>query len=674
METSSELAVLGTEPIEPGVTRGRFRLSAHIWIVCLFLLAAVACRIIDLGKFPLWSDEAESSINALTILERGFPADSFQGQPLYENWMARSWPDNPEYEFRDISYSERHMAVYHAWLPLYAIALGFRLSGIAASPAGMLRPQYDAAERTRRTIAARAPSVFFGMLGILAFYLAGARLHSRDAGLIASFLAGFLSLNIWYSQTARYYAATAAVITFCIWAVLAMRQSARWRDFLIGSFLFSLLFYTHLLAFAVACLMWTVAMASQAKHWRLIGWRVTVFAAGIAALCTPWLIGTGFIGHNSQIPRAWRMLSIPADLILLLRRFLFSEFGLVLIGGVILAGAANVLNGRASIRWTAPLQSFRRAFAFPYLWLVLTYLVFFACIPAPSFSVSRLSLVLMPAALLVIAMVCCSLAEIASKRNLLLLAFVGATAFLLTFNWRHPHNVRLANLGLRAPADIVAPMHYIDGAMDYLRAAPVDRSTRLFAAPDLQLVLTFYSGMFVQSIVPVRKEYLDSWAGDIIFFSSEAFWRTGPLRPDRLNEAARNAGVAISSQDASDLSCRLSSLDFRSRQAQAISHVLPPVSHVPSFAAGLWRQQHEQWPEWFHENYRWFSEGFLLFRNSEIRDSSDWWLQYFYALADPEQRRNHPNYETRIRNSTLTVLPCADLVVYYSPGNRRKPG
>src|SRR5262249_12461697 len=143
------------------------------------------------------------------------------------------------------------------------IALSFRLLGITPPRAGAMRPQYSAAERRRRTIAARLPSVFFGVLCILGFYLAGSRLQSRGTGLIAAFLSTFLALHISYSQAARYYAAPAMLITFCIWAVLAMKQSGRWRDFLIGSSLFSLLFYTHLLAFAVASLMWAVAMATR---------------------------------------------------------------------------------------------------------------------------------------------------------------------------------------------------------------------------------------------------------------------------------------------------------------------------------------------------------------------------------------------------------------------------
>jgi hypothetical protein len=645
--------------------------STHIWILSFLLLSGLACRIYDLGRLPLWSDEAESSINALTILQKGVPTDSYQGQPIFENWMVRPWPDNPEFEFRDISYSDRHVAAYHGWLPLYSIALSFRLFGITSSPAGLLRPQYDEAERLRRTIAARLPSVFFGLLCIAGCYLAGRRLQGREAGLVAALLATFLAVNISYSQTARYYVETAAGVTFCIWATLAMRQSARWRDFLIGSILFSALFYTHPVPFAAACLMWAIVMAFRTNEWRTIAPKALVFVGVIAGLCTPWLFVTDYVKHSSQLPKAWRLLTLPGDLIVV--RLLLKEFGFVIAIGAVLAGAVFVLRGRVSPQLTEPFERYKKSFVFAYLWLVVSYVVFFFTMPPSSFTVSRLSPLLVPPTLLFLAMVFCSVAEIFSKRSVLPVAAISATALVLIANWRHPENVRLARLGMAESADIVQPTHSIDMAVEYLRTAPMNTSTKLFASADMELVLTFYTGMFVQSIVPVRKSYLDSYPGDIIFFSSEAFWRTGPLRPDRLLDAARTAGQELSPRKALDVSCELSTLDFRSKQAGNWARVIPPVAPVPvpSFAADLWKQQHEQTPDWIRNSWRWYPVQFPLFRNVELRDSSEWWIHYNYALVGPDQRRIHPNYENRIRNATLTILPCSDLVVYYSPGVQR---
>ena len=652
--------------IAPGAPVVRSQSSTHIWVLSILLLTGLACRIYDLGRLPLWSDEAESSINALTILQKGVPADSYQGQPLFENWMIRPWPNNSEFEFRDISYSDRHVAAYHGWLPLYSIALSFRLFGITSSPAGMLRPQYDEGQRLRRTIAARLPSVFFGMLCIVGIYLAGCRLKGREAGLVAALLATFLATNIYYSQEARYYVETAAGVTFCIWATLAMRQSARWRDFLIGGILFSLLFYTHLAAFAAACLMWAIVMAFRANQWHATAPKALLFVGVVAGLCTPWLLVTDFLRHSGQIPKAWTLLRLPGDLIVVW--LVLKEFGFVVVMGAMLAGAVVVLRRRVSPRFTEPFELHKTSFVFTYLWLVVSYAVFFFSMPPSSFSASRLTPLLVPPALLFLAMVFCSVAAILSKRNVLPVAAIGAMAFVLMANWLHPGRVRLAKVGMAEPDDIVHLTHSVDMAVEYLRTAPIDGSTKLFASPDMHLVLTFYTGMFVQNILPVRKSYLDGYPGDVIYFSTEAFWRTGPLRPDRLLNLARTAGLELSARRALDLSCELSTLDFRSKQAENGARVIPPVAPVPPFADGLWKEQQEQTPAWVRSRWRWYSTGFPLFRNVELRDVSEWWVHYDYFLVGPDQRRNHPNYENRIRNATLTVLPCSDLVAYYSPG------
>src|SRR5215471_14569809 len=134
--------------------------------ICLITLAvggAVALRVSDLDAYPFWVDEAESAINALTVLQHGYPTDTYLGLPIFENTLIRPWPDNPEYEFRDISYSDRHVAVYHGWLPLYAIAASFAISHIRPdAPDPVPSIKHDLNERKRLTSAARMPAVLFG--------------------------------------------------------------------------------------------------------------------------------------------------------------------------------------------------------------------------------------------------------------------------------------------------------------------------------------------------------------------------------------------------------------------------------------------------------------------------------------------------------------------------------
>src|ERR1700722_16661554 len=101
-------------------------LSGHECILLVILVAyGMVLRSWDVGNSEFRVDEAESSINALTILEHGVPVAYYLGLPIYENTLVQPWPENAEYEFKDSSYSDRGVAVYHGWLPLYAIAASF---------------------------------------------------------------------------------------------------------------------------------------------------------------------------------------------------------------------------------------------------------------------------------------------------------------------------------------------------------------------------------------------------------------------------------------------------------------------------------------------------------------------------------------------------------------------
>jgi len=61
-------------------------------ILAILVLVALGLRGYRLGAPALWVDEAESALNALTIVADGLPGDSYLGQPLYENTLMRPGP------------------------------------------------------------------------------------------------------------------------------------------------------------------------------------------------------------------------------------------------------------------------------------------------------------------------------------------------------------------------------------------------------------------------------------------------------------------------------------------------------------------------------------------------------------------------------------------------------
>ncbi|MFY8215704.1 MAG: hypothetical protein ACOVMP_03800 [Chthoniobacterales bacterium] len=83
-----------------------------------------------MNQSALWCDEAESSINALSIIGTGVPGWKYVDLPIFENTLTNPWDDSAEYEFRDSTYSNRGVVVYHGWLPIYAIAASQYLFGL----------------------------------------------------------------------------------------------------------------------------------------------------------------------------------------------------------------------------------------------------------------------------------------------------------------------------------------------------------------------------------------------------------------------------------------------------------------------------------------------------------------------------------------------------------------
>src|SRR6266542_3486428 len=96
----------------------------------LILALGVWMRGHDLSATPPSGDEAESAVNALTILQSGAPRGEYLGLPIFENVLTERWPAHPEYEFRDSSYSKKDLTIYHGWLPLYTMAASFKAFGV----------------------------------------------------------------------------------------------------------------------------------------------------------------------------------------------------------------------------------------------------------------------------------------------------------------------------------------------------------------------------------------------------------------------------------------------------------------------------------------------------------------------------------------------------------------
>src|SRR5262245_2685134 len=155
--------------------------------------------------------------------------------PIYENTLLRPWPESEEYEFSDVSYSRRGIAIYHGWVPLYSMAGALALGGIAPDqPAEKPAALHTGADFVRRTVVPRLPSLAFSALFLLALYGLGLELQGRELGLAALCAGAFCEPMVWFGWQARYYSATLAFSAAAALGILRLRRGGLWNAAALG--------------------------------------------------------------------------------------------------------------------------------------------------------------------------------------------------------------------------------------------------------------------------------------------------------------------------------------------------------------------------------------------------------------------------------------------------------
>jgi hypothetical protein len=623
-------------------------------LVGAVVLAGAALRASWLDSTPFWVDEAESSINALTILQSGVPVDHYLGLPIYENTLIKPWPQSPEYEFKDSSYSDKGVAVYHGWLPLYSIATSFALQAVTPDKPRELFPlRSDVAEWKRRTRAARWPSVVFGALFLALCYTGGKILYGRDAG-VTALLAGCVhQAHIDYCIRARYYSAT---VTFSVLAVIALYLIAtqgKRKHYVLGALAFVLLFFTHLVTFAAGacvCVFLAVAIRRQPDFGR----NAALFCGIIAAAAIPWVFATGFLSNLGSIPPARQFLSLPADLLVFpLSRIIYAVSFTVFAALLLAAWRVRSMPERLRV----PLLDARKTFGLLSIWILCGYAAFLFLIPAASFFVERLNLSYWGPALLLGAVSCGAIARMATRRASAVVA--PAIAFAALALTGH-------TLGVPSPTGSLTWEGLAAVASD-LDSSELKPDTRLYASPNDHLVLTVYTGAPFQSIAPVRRTFLNHYPGNVIYAEHTAFLPEPPGRETAiLQRIAFSAPQAPASDSAEGLSAWLRTRDYRAAVIRNITGEEDSLEPVPPYtAAALARARAAQ------NSAREKCPETPMFRGFDLADPTDWRTVFFNRFVHPETRMGpNLNYAPRLRGATADLLASSGWVVYRSGPSR----
>ena len=603
--------------------------------VGLLVVVAVALRGYRLGSSTLWVDEAESALNALTIVADGVPGDHFLGQPIYENTLVRPWPENPEYEFRDISYSDRGLAVYHSWLPLYSIAAAFRLAGVTPDNARQGTPLRDAsrAEIEYWTAVPRLPAVALSALSVVAAWGLGRLVHGRAAAFALAFAVATSDFFVDAGRQARYYSASVAGSFICGLAIWNAWRRGRLSDHAFAGLAVGVLFHIHSVS-AVAMSTLYVAASPMGRHQSRLWLRMLTAGSVGAVLVVPWAAWSGLLSQINWTPAAreyidLRMVlsSLPSDPVIWL------TVAVPLVWWAVASRPESPLGEQ----WRRPILESATGFAFAAGWMAVSYLSFFALMPAASFFPFRLNLMINMPLTLAVSLLVAAVGH-AVRPGAVFLPTVGLALILVVWKELPPR--------LPRPFDDRATAF-----MGMVRDLELGPGGRMFASPNEHLVLTYYSGRPVQNIFAVRREWLDQFANDLIILETSSY---DVLAPGTVREAARRQGRVLTEAEAV----------FRGREARVIAtrrdlhasgvSVVPPTRTPDALDEAL--------VVMVRRSTRMALQRFLratpLGRDQTLSTWEDFRNAFYYWFSDPGRREGMGlNYRACRAQARATVLP-----------------
>jgi hypothetical protein len=622
-------------------------------IACL--IAAAALRLWFVRNEPLWVDEAESSIHALSILERGYPADHYLGLPIYESVLLTTSPDSQEYEFRNSSDSNRGKATDKGWLPLYSIAAAFAFAGIQPDVDDGRPPvvRHTTRELSRRTIVPRIPSVVFAVVFLLSIYQLGRTMSGGDTAWSALIMAAFGAPVVWFGWQAHYYSATLALSGLSGLAIWKLSERGTWRDAVVTGLALMLLFHTHWLSFLVltAVLLANVPLGLGRPQWAA---KLLLTGAIAAAGIIPWLYWTDFFEAAKGTPMAWPLLAFPADYVswFVARKGLMGVIGLVLA----LALLSATLPRQQLARRIIAAAGERQAFYFTLTWFVIAYFAFIFLSPAPDFVNTHLTLILAVPGYLLLALCAAVAARTITPR------FSGVVAPLVV----------LGLLGSRGAAPFALSASSTGGGVDaFMNVAGrwiLEPGTKIYAWPHENLLLTYVSGLPVQSVAPVRKAFFDQYPGDVIFVETGTPYVECPLTEVRT--IIGQQGVAPSVEEARRAALRIQRHGARHYLQGLVGDIWPPSEPMEPIDQALL----DRYAEHTVEAGRATGEQYRLLRGfAPTSRLTVHWLPLAYWFVNPTQHLGDQlNYRDRLRGATGIVLPNGS-IIFDARRNRAVP-
>jgi hypothetical protein len=301
----------------------------------------------------------------------------------------------------------------------------------------------------------------------------------------------------------------------------------------------------------------------------------------------------------------------------------------------------EVFRARMPERLRRPFLHAKPIFIVLAVWTIVAFTAFNLLVPAASYFHSRLSLILLVPSLLFGAMLFTALVRVITHHHSPLLAstlfvlLLGSTGKVML--WWPPFQ------------DGTPPLFDV---VEHLQAARITPQTRLYGDTGTALQLAFYTGLPVQSVLPIRRTFLDTYPGEVVVIEGPALSRlSGP----EVRQQLAAEGVVIGDREAWRLARRVNDHHMqdglRDRGVHLCPALAPEEAPITALKPLQLQKTRREVVEMIADNGNPMFKGFRMDTFTEI------WQVFFYRFVNPGARMGaNVNYASRMRGATATIL------------------
>jgi hypothetical protein len=200
--------------------------------------------------------------------------------------------------------------------------------------------------------------------------------------------------------------------------------------------------------------------------------------------------------------------------------------------------------------------------------------------------------------------------------------------------------------------------------VEHLQGLAMPSGTRIYGDTGTALQLTFYSGLPVQSVLPVRRAFFDTYAGEVLVVEGPA---TSPLTESEVRHWLAARGIDVSAAEARRLARAVADYALQAGLRSRGVHICSAVVPEPPWAAELTELMMAKTRRDVAAVIA--TTGNPMFKGFRIDSFTEMWQVFFYRFADPNLRmRNGLNYSGRVSGASATVLRGGWVVLHLPNG------